>query len=153
MLQRELGITFIHVTHSQDEALALADHIVLMKDAVIEQAGTPHQLFNEPKTEFVARFMGGHNVLNVNQQMSALRTDKTNLQPAGSGQSGISGTVAHVEYLGRSVNVSVLDENKDSIIASLSDEQYQAQRWRPGDEVIINWSAADLHTVQLSQSI
>ena len=62
-LQRELGVTFVHVTHGQDEALALADRIVLMNDARVEQAGTPWQLFNEPRTEFVARFMGGHNVL------------------------------------------------------------------------------------------
>lgn len=153
MLQRELGITFIHVTHSQDEALALADQIVLMKDAVIEQSGTPHQLFNEPKTEFVARFMGGHNVLTVDQQVLALRTDKTCVEPVESGQTGLPATVAHVEYLGRTVNVSVVDEKKNSIIASLSDEQFQTRRWRPGDEVLISWSPADLHAVQISQPI
>ena len=61
-LQRELGITFIHVTHSQEEALALADLIVVMNDGVIEQSGTPREVFDAPKTEFVARFIGGHNI-------------------------------------------------------------------------------------------
>jgi len=62
-LQLELGITFIHVTHSQDEALALADLIVVMNDGVIEQAGSPRGVFNRPRTAFVARFIGGHNLL------------------------------------------------------------------------------------------
>ena len=61
-LQLELGITFVHVTHSQDEALALADLIVVMKDGVIEQAGSPRAVFNAPRTAFVARFIGGHNL-------------------------------------------------------------------------------------------
>jgi len=62
-LQLELGITFIHVTHSQDEALALADLIVVMNEGVIEQAGHPREVFNRPRTPFVARFIGGHNLL------------------------------------------------------------------------------------------
>ncbi len=62
-LQRELGITFVHVTHSQDEALALADLVVVMRDGRIEQAGPPRAVFDAPATAFVARFIGGHNVL------------------------------------------------------------------------------------------
>ena len=62
-LQLELGITFIHVTHGQDEALALADEIVVMNNAVIEQAGPAREVFNTPNTAFVARFIGGHNVI------------------------------------------------------------------------------------------
>ena len=50
-LQRELGITFVHVTHGQDEALALADEIVVMNNAVIEQAGPARDVFNAPKTD------------------------------------------------------------------------------------------------------
>jgi putative spermidine/putrescine transport system ATP-binding protein len=61
-LQSELGITFIHVTHSQEEALALADLIVVMHQGRIEQYGTPRAVYNQPQTAFVARFMGGHNV-------------------------------------------------------------------------------------------
>ena len=62
-LNRELGITFVHVTHAQDEALALADLVVLMRAGRIEQGGTPEELFDRPRTAFVARFMGGHNVI------------------------------------------------------------------------------------------
>ena len=62
-LQKELGITFVHVTHSQEEALALADLIILMKDGKIEQADGPYNVFNSPANSFVAKFIGGHNIL------------------------------------------------------------------------------------------
>lgn len=62
-LQKELGITFVHVTHSQEEAMALADLVVVMSDGKIEQAGPARTVFNEPRTPFVAKFIGGHNVL------------------------------------------------------------------------------------------
>jgi putative spermidine/putrescine transport system ATP-binding protein len=62
-LQSELGITFVHVTHTQPEAIALADMVVVMDTGRIEQADTANVIFNRPKTPYVARFMGGQNVL------------------------------------------------------------------------------------------
>jgi putative spermidine/putrescine transport system ATP-binding protein len=61
--QRQFGITFIHVTHSQDEALALADLVIVMNAGRVEQADTARAVFDRPATAFVARFIGGHNVL------------------------------------------------------------------------------------------
>ena len=57
-LQVELGISFIHVTHSQAVALALADQVVVMNQGNIEQAGTPREVSNQPKSEFVAKLLG-----------------------------------------------------------------------------------------------
>jgi putative spermidine/putrescine transport system ATP-binding protein len=62
-LQRDLGISFVHVTHSQEEAMALADLVVVMNEGRIEQAGSPRDVFATPRTPFVARFIGGHNVI------------------------------------------------------------------------------------------
>ncbi|MCX6049155.1 MAG: ABC transporter ATP-binding protein [Chloroflexi bacterium] len=62
-IQKELGITFIHVTHSQEEALALADLVVVMEDGRIQQAGSPREVYNSARTAFVASFIGDHNVL------------------------------------------------------------------------------------------
>ena len=62
-LQDELGITFVHVTHTQPEAIALADMVVVMDTGRIDQADTANVIFNKPKTPYVARFMGGQNVL------------------------------------------------------------------------------------------
>jgi putative spermidine/putrescine transport system ATP-binding protein len=61
--QPQLGITFIHVTHSQEEALALADLVIVMNNGRVEQADTARAVFDRPTTVFVARFIGGHNVL------------------------------------------------------------------------------------------
>jgi putative spermidine/putrescine transport system ATP-binding protein len=62
-LQRDLGISFVHVTHSQEEAMALADLVVVMNAGRIEQAGSAREVFSHPRTPFVARFIGGHNVI------------------------------------------------------------------------------------------
>ena len=62
-LQNELGITFVHVTHTQPEAIALADMVVVMDTGRIDQADTANVIFDKPKTPYVARFMGGQNVL------------------------------------------------------------------------------------------
>jgi putative spermidine/putrescine transport system ATP-binding protein len=150
-LQRELGITFIHVTHSQDEALALADHIVLMNNAVIEQAGTPAEIFNTPRTDFVARFIGSHNVLTIDGQCSALRSDKTNIVTGAHGNPKMNLRIENVEYLGRTVNITLHDTHHDeNLIAQVSDEQYERHQWKPGDSVGISWKPEDLHPVQLS---
>jgi putative spermidine/putrescine transport system ATP-binding protein len=65
-LQRDLKITFVHVTHSQQEALSIADHVVLMSDGHIEQSGTARAVYDTPDTSFVARFIGGHNIMEGN---------------------------------------------------------------------------------------
>jgi iron(III) transport system ATP-binding protein len=64
-LQQRLGITSIYVTHSQEEALALSDHIAVMNHGSIVQAGTPQQIYDTPRTEFVAGFIGLANILEL----------------------------------------------------------------------------------------
>ena len=61
-LQRELGMTFVHVTHSQEEAMALSDLMVVMDHGRVVQAASPREVFERPASAFVARFIGGHNV-------------------------------------------------------------------------------------------
>ncbi len=63
-MHKKLGITFIYVTHDQEEALTLSDTIVVMNDGVIQQIGTPKDIYNEPKNAFVADFIGESNILN-----------------------------------------------------------------------------------------
>jgi spermidine/putrescine transport system ATP-binding protein len=62
-LQKELGITFVYVTHSQSEAFAMADRVVIMGHGAIEQIGRPQEIFRGPKTRFVAEFVGRNNIL------------------------------------------------------------------------------------------
>ena len=62
-LQTELGITFVHVTHTQPEAIALADQVIIMDHGVVEQSGHPRDIYDYPHSPYVARFMGGQNVI------------------------------------------------------------------------------------------
>ncbi len=138
-LQRELGISFIHVTHGQDEALALADEVVVMNNAVIEQAGTARDVFGAPRTEFVARFMGGHNVIDLNGSRFALRADDVRLA-----ESGHAATVSVVEYQGDRVAVtSKLGETE--VLALVPEAEFYANPKNPGDAVGLAWDEGRLH--------
>jgi ABC-type Fe3+/spermidine/putrescine transport system ATPase subunit len=73
---QELGMSFVHVTHSQEEAMALADLVVVMNHGRIEQAGSAREVFERPRTEFVARFIGAHNVFETPAGKVAVRSDR-----------------------------------------------------------------------------
>ena len=62
-MQQELEITFIYVTHDQEEALTMSDTVVVMRDGCIQQIGTPQDIYNEPKNAFVADFIGESNII------------------------------------------------------------------------------------------
>ena len=62
-IQQEVGITFIYVTHDQEEALTMSDKIVIMKSGEIQQVGTPQEIYNEPVNKYVANFIGESNVI------------------------------------------------------------------------------------------
>ncbi len=138
-LQRELGITFLHVTHGQDEALALADEVVVMNNAVIEQAGPAREVFNQPRTEFVARFMGGHNVLTLQGARVALRADDVRLA-----REGLPATVRAVEFQGNHVSVTAT-HGEEEILAYVPEAQFYDDPKNPGDAVHLAWDEGRLH--------
>ena len=146
-LQRELGISFIHVTHGQDEALALADEIVVMNNAVIEQAGTARELFHEPKTEFVARFMGAHNVLSVEGARVALRADAVRMAAA-SDAAGLPATVTAVEYQGAHVAMTASLSSGEEVLALVPEAEFYQSPKTPGDAVRLAWDEGRLHRLQ-----
>lgn len=142
-LQRELGITFIHVTHGQDEALALADEIVVMNNAVIEQSGTARDIWESPRTEFVARFMGGHNVVTLDQGKAAVRADAVRIGPE-----GLPATVTAVEYQGASVAVTTTTQSGDDVLALLPEDVFFGAPKSPGDSVCLSWDDRRLHRLE-----
>lgn len=139
-LQRELGISFLHVTHGQDEALALADEIVLMNNARIEQAGPAREIFNAPRTEFVARFMGGHNVIALPQGRFALRADGVRLAP-----DGAEAVVRAVEYQGGHVALTARLAGEQELLALVPEATFFADPKSPGDAVRLAWDEGRLH--------
>ncbi len=71
-LQTELGITFIYVTHDQEEALTMSDHIIVMNQGYIQQQGTPEDIYNEPENAFVADFIGDSNIIHATMMQDKL---------------------------------------------------------------------------------
>ncbi|WP_298982276.1 ABC transporter ATP-binding protein [uncultured Roseibium sp.] len=145
-LQRELNISFIHVTHSQDEALALADDIIVMNGGKIEQAGPPQVVFNTPATEFVARFIGGHNVLKQQGKPIALRADRLLVNKSAESESTLlSAFVKDVEYLGSSVNLALDAGGAGELTAALTDNVFFNDPIEIGTTVFLTWKPEDAH--------
>ena len=145
--QKSLGMTFVHVTHSQEEAMALADQVVVMNQGRIEQNASPHALFNAPRSEFVARFIGGHNVMPSSRGPVAVRADKTRLSrtPLPASDTALPATVRGVEYLGSHVLLTLASEPVPEFNVMLPEAQFDAAPWQPGDSACAHWDAADIH--------
>jgi putative spermidine/putrescine transport system ATP-binding protein len=146
--QTKLGMTFVHVTHSQEEAMALADLVVVMNQGRIEQQGTPHEVFNAPRTEFVARFMGGHNVIpGTGGGKAAVRADKTRLsrEAMPAAPNALPATVRGVEYQGTHVLVTLASEPVPELSVMVPEARFNAEPWHPGDSTCAHWDSADVH--------
>ncbi|MAS07134.1 MAG: Fe3+/spermidine/putrescine ABC transporter ATP-binding protein [Ahrensia sp.] len=146
-LQRELGISFIHVTHSQDEALALADHIIVMNGGRIEQDGPPQTVFDAPRTEFVARFIGGHNILGEAHGKKAVRTDRMAILPEQPEGEFMPAAVRAVEYLGTMVNVTAETPDAGELTVSVGDTAFFANPVEIGQSVFLTWKPEDAHSL------
>ena len=151
--QKELGLTFIHVTHSQEEAMALADMMVVMNQGRIEQVGTPHQIYNYPESEFTARFMGGHNVIDTPVGRVGVRNDHMQIQasPDGAGASAansLRAVVSDVEYQGTYV---LLGLRRPGALAAthvdadwsvmLPEATFLARPFQVGEPVQLSWES------------
>ena len=156
-LQTRLGISFIHVTHSQDEAMALADLVVVMNQGRIEQAATAREVFNKPATAFVARFIGGHNVLPAavarargEAAFVAIRADRITVQPGNApvDATSLSGVTRSVEYLGATVQVGVDVAGLDPLSAVIPEQRFDANPVVPGQPVVLSWTPKDVHVLE-----
>ncbi len=144
-LQRELGITFVHVTHGQDEALALADEIVVMNDARIEQAGKTREVFETPKTAFVARFIGSHNVIALPDGKIAIRSDALKLgAPEGA---KLQGKITNIEYQGTHVALTATIAGDQEVTALLSDKDFFGDPKDLGEAVGLTWDNQAAHAL------
>ena len=136
LLQRQLGITFVHVTHSQEEAMALADVILVMNDGKVEQQGSPIELFTKPRNTFVARFIGGHNVIEGEGLPLSIREDRIKLTPGG------SDNVTGVEFLGSVVRLKVISDRGPLTVVQ-SDMEFTKSKLDLGDQVNASWLKKD----------
>ena len=138
-LQQKLGLTFIHVTHSQEEAFALADMAVVMRDGRIEQIGHPKNIFETPTTQFVADFIGGHNVIdNSDGEIEdaptkfSIRCDQIDISshtaPATDNKTvSIPVTIKDIEFQGQFYFVEAISHSGNSLTAYVPEYKIDAR--------------------------
>jgi len=167
-IQRDTAVTFIFVTHDQQEALTMSDHIAVMSDGWVEQIGTPTEIYHRPSTPFVAGFIGEANLLAGSLQSRAggvasvavaggalavpdspaavgsvlvmVRPEKVNVGRAApaDGHAGVPATVQDVIFRGATVHVGLTATDGASLVAHLGDDR-SLDGLRPGDPAWATW--------------
>lgn len=162
-MHERLGITFIYVTHDQEEALTMSDKIVVMSDGVIQQIGTPEEIYNEPKNAFVADFIGESNIFNgkVTDKLQVqfcdhtftcvddfhvgtkvdvvVRPEDIVMKPAGKGMMDV--VVDSVVFKGVHYEITVLSGDNEIVIHSI----YNAV---VGDTISIDIDPDSIHLIE-----
>jgi len=153
-LNRALGITFVYVTHDQDEALTMSDRIAVMEHGRIAQLGTPAEIYERPRTAFVADFIGEANLLRgADGQRIAVRPERVRLSSAPAGPvagNPLHGTVDEVIYLGDRIRILVLGADGTRVAAAVANAggAAGAPGWTRGDRVVVSWRAEDAQPLE-----
>jgi putative spermidine/putrescine transport system ATP-binding protein len=141
-LQRELAITFVYVTHDQEEALSMSDRMAVFNEGQIEQVGSPAEVYEHPQSEFVADFVGVVNVFERDGLRLTIRPEKIRMTDESAGE-GEAGTVREVVYVGmvtryvvdldRGGELAVVRQNLETSSQEALAEQGKRVRlsWRP----------------------
>lgn len=137
-LQKQLGITFIYITHDQEEAINMSDRIGVMHEGVLEQMGTPNEVYYRPRTSYVADFVGNANILHKNGETLAIRSENIRMD----GESVCTQEAVVVEKSFAGGQLRILFRLSDGQLLTASrygiDNNMQA-----GETVKIGWDAKD----------
>lgn len=134
-LQKKLGITFIYITHDQEEALNMSDRIAVMRDGLFEQLGTPNEIYDRPKTAFVARFVGSANILTLGGKCLAVRSEALELQRGEPGY--LTGVIREKTFAGGMLRITVDTKECGELVASRHGIDSPLM---PGDTVGLTWA-------------
>jgi putative spermidine/putrescine transport system ATP-binding protein len=154
-IQQELGITFVYVTHDQDEALGMSDRIAVFNDGRVEQVATPAELYEHPANEFVAGFVGTSNVLERDGRRFTIRPEKVQIvEGSATGREGYtveSGQIREVIYLGALTRYIVdLDAGSELVaVRQNSETSSQDALDQRGTRIRLQWHPG--HTFDLTQ--
>jgi spermidine/putrescine ABC transporter ATP-binding subunit len=168
-LQADFGITFVVVTHDQEEALVMADRIAIMKDGALLQVGSPHEIYEHPRTRFAADFVGVMNFLPVTRSgqafaardgsrivssralpqgggdaVAAVRPERLKLGKGG--DNTLQGEIVTTAYHGLDLLVHVRTKASDAaMVVRLTADAADALAPRAGQPTTIGWAAGDTH--------
>ncbi|ENQ3079504.1 ABC transporter ATP-binding protein [Bacillus sp. WLY-B-L8] len=143
-LQRNLGITFIYVTHDQEEAMSMSDRIVVMNKGHIEQIGTPKEIYHKPKTLFVATFIGENNIVQRGETYVAVRPENVKVRSVedSSSERYHFGHIEDIEFVGNMEKLYIRDEKTGELFMAYQSAE-EAMQWNIGDNVSVGWEKED----------
>jgi putative spermidine/putrescine transport system ATP-binding protein len=141
-LQRELQMTFLYVTHDQEEALTMSDHVAVFNDGRIEQVGTPQDVYERPQTEFVAGFVGTSNVVERDGRRLSIRPERIRLD------GDVPATVVETVYVGSFVRYVVETAAGERLTVV---RQSDGTRLDPGARVAVGWRDEDAFEISTTQ--
>jgi putative spermidine/putrescine transport system ATP-binding protein len=139
-LQRDLGMTFIYVTHDQEEALTMSDHLAVFNEGRIEQVGEPAAVYEQPATEFVAGFVGTSNIIERNGRRISIRPERIELNGT-----GVAATVADVIFVGAFRRILVDTDTGDRLTVVRPNDGSTIE---PGSRVRVAWRDQDAYELQ-----
>ena len=137
-LQKQLGITFIYITHDQEEAINMSDRIGVMHEGMLEQLGTPNEVYYQPKTSYVADFVGNANILHKNGETFAIRSE--NILMNGEAVCTQEAVVVEKSFAGGQLRILFRLPDGQTLTASRYGIDNDLQ---PGQKVQIGWDAKD----------
>ena len=139
-LQRELGMTFVYVTHDQEEALTMSDHLAVFNNGEIEQLGAPDEVYAQPRSEFVAGFVGTSNIVEREGRRVSIRPERIILNGFGE-----PATVADVVFVGAFTRIFVDTDAGERLTVV---RQNDGSTLEPGTRVHVAWRPEDAYEIQ-----
>ena len=143
-IQQEVGITFVYVTHDQDEALSMSDRLAVFNNGRIEQVGTPAEVYEHPANEFVAGFVGVSNLLERDGRRFTIRPEKVRILEPGDNTDGLrveSGVVEDVSYVGMATRfvVALTDGGRIHVVRQNLETSHDQGRDLRGQTLRLGW--------------
>jgi putative spermidine/putrescine transport system ATP-binding protein len=140
-LQRRLGITTLLVTHDQEEALSMADRVMVLSDGVVQQLASPEIAYLQPANRFVAEFLGTANIVMTDDgRKGVVRPERVQLT-CSSTRKSVAGVVREVVYLGQSIRYHVEAADGDKFVCVTP---FTGERFAVSASVSMSWSSADV---------
>jgi ABC-type Fe3+/spermidine/putrescine transport system ATPase subunit len=139
-IQSEIGITFVYVTHDQEEALAMSDRVAVMNVGRIEQLAPPGEIYDSPASEFVADFIGETNFIRRNGSVVALRPEQLRISRGQAGPGGLPGVVVTAMVIGPAIQCLIkADDGQEILVRRQRSGSEEENALQEGERVVLTW--------------
>jgi len=139
-IQASVGITFVYVTHDQEEALAMSDRVAVMNNGQIEQLAPPQDVYDRPATDFVAEFIGDTNFVQANGERVAVRPERMRVASEGD---GLGGTIVAAMTIGPALQIVVRLDDGQEVVARRPRDGSEGPPPAGGDRVVVSWAESE----------